>query len=173
MLALILGGAASGKSEYAEGLVLSQPGPHLYLATMEPWGREGRARVRKHRASRRGRGFRTIERYTGLAGLSLPGSASVLLEDLGNLTANELFRPDGGGPEAVLSGLEHILKICRNLTVVTNEVFSGGREYAGDTLRYLEALAWLNRSLAARADLVVETVCGLPDVWKGAQPWER
>ena len=172
MLALILGGAASGKSEYAERLVLSRPGPHFYLATMEPWGEEGQARVRKHRGSRSGRGFRTVERYVDLSGLSLPSDAGVLLEDLGNLTANELFRPDGGGEDAVTAGLAHLAKTCRNLIVVSNEIFSGGQDYGEDTVRYLEALASLNRSLAARADLVVEVVCGLPDLWKGELPWE-
>ena len=152
--------------------MLSQPGPHVYLAAMEPWGEEARARIDKHRRSRSGRGFQTIERYTGLSGLALPPKASVLLEDLGNLTANELFRPDGGGEDAVISGLEHLARTCRNLTVVTNEVFAGGQDYGEDTLRYLKALASLNRSVAAKADLVAEIVCGLPDVWKGAPPWE-
>ena len=167
MLALILGGAASGKSEYAEDLVLSQTGVPVYLATMEPFGQEGEARVRKHRAARRGRGFLTVERYADLAGLTLPPDACILLEDLGNLVANELFRPDGGGEPAVLEGLDRLLASCRHVTVVTNEVFSGGRTYAGDTLRYLEVLARTNRYLAARADLVAELVCGLPDLWKG------
>lgn len=170
MLTLILGGAASGKSEYAERLVLSQSGPHLYLATMEPWGEEGQARVKKHRDSRKDRGFQTVERYTDLRGLVLPQDASILLEDLGNLTANELFRADGGGEAAVRAGLEHLTKACRNLTVVTNEAFSGGQDYGEDTVRYLEVLARLNRSLAGKADLVAEIVCGLPDAWKGELP---
>ena len=55
---------------------------------------------------------------------------------------------------------------------MSNEIFSGGQDYGEDTVRYLEALARLNRSLAARADLVVEVVCGLPDLWKGELPWE-
>lgn len=170
MLTLILGGSASGKSEYAERLVMDQPGPHIYLATMEPWGDEGAARVEKHRANRRGRDFLTVERYIDLSRLSLPPNGSVLLEDLGNLTANELFRPDGGGEQAVFSGLEDLANTCKNLTVVTNEVFSGGQGYDADTIRYLKTLARINRRLAAKADLVIEVSCGLPDVWKGALP---
>ena len=56
---------------------------------------------------------------------------------------------------------------CANLTVVTNEVFSGGSDYEGDTLHFLRELAALNRELAARADRVVELVCGLEHVLKG------
>ena len=170
MLALILGGAASGKSEYAESLVIGQPGPHIYLATMEPWGREGRDRVKKHRLARKDRGFQTVERYIDLSHAVLPPRASVLLEDLGNLVANEMFRPDGGGVDAVLSGLIHLEKNCENVTVVSNDIFSGGQSYGEGTLRYLEALAMIHRRLAANADLVVESVCGLADVWKGRLP---
>ena len=167
MFTLIVGSAASGKSAFAEEIALALPGERLYLATMEPWGTEGTARVEKHRQARAGRGFRTVERNTALDGLSLPPDASVLLEDLGNLTANELFHTAGGGAEAVLSGLDHLTACSRNLTVVSNEVFSAGRDYEGDTLRYLKTLAQIHRTLAARADRVVEVVCGLPDVWKG------
>ena len=167
MLTLILGAAASGKSEYAERFVRAQPGEHIYLATMEPWGEESAARIAKHRAARAGRGFFTVERYVGLDRLSLPQEAVVLLEDLGNLTANELFRPDGGGEEALRAGLDALTERCRNLTIVTNEVFSGGQTYQGDTLRYLQVLARTNRWLASRADLVIEVICGLPDIWKG------
>ena len=50
------------------------------------------------------------------------------------------------------------------MTIVTNEVFSGGWSYGEETLDYLRALARINRELAAEANLVVEVVCGLPNV---------
>ena len=149
MFTLVVGGASSGKSVYAEAHTLTLDGPRVYLATMRPFGPEGQARVLAHRAQRRGKGFRTAERYTNLAALSLPPASNVLLECLGNLVANELFDPDGGGPGCALSGVEALL------------------DYQGDTLAYLRELAWTNRALAARADRVVEVVCGLPNVLKG------
>lgn len=45
MLTLVLGGAASGKSEYAETLVLRSALPRYYLATMQVWDAECAARV--------------------------------------------------------------------------------------------------------------------------------
>ena len=171
MLSLIIGGAGSGKSALAESLCCALDGPRLYLATMEPFDGECRARIARHRSQRAGKGFRTLERYADLAGAAVPAGASVLLEDLGNLTANELYRPDGGGEAAVLAGVLALRGRCAHLTAVTNEVFSGGAAYAGDTLRYLGALARVNRRLAAEADTVVEVVCGLPNLLKGALPW--
>jgi adenosylcobinamide kinase/adenosylcobinamide-phosphate guanylyltransferase len=170
MLTLVVGGAASGKSAFAEAVTTALPGPRLYLAAMEPFGEEARARIARHRALRAGKGFQTLERYVDLSGAPLPAGANVLLEDLGNLAANELYRPDGGGEAAALAGVLAAAR-CAHLTVVTNEVFSGGMDYEGDTLRYLGALARLNRALAARADTVVEVVCGLPNLLKGELPW--
>lgn len=164
---LVTGGAASGKSEFAEVHALTLPRQRVYLATMEPFGTEGRLRVARHRRMRAGKGFETVERYTDLAGLQLPDGANILLECLGNLLANELYSHRGGGSQAVLAGMKHLLSRSAHLTVVTNEVCSGGTDYAGDTLRYMRELARLNRALAAQADLVVEVVCGLPNVLKG------
>ena len=165
MFALVIGGAASGKSRFAEEHTLKLPGRRIYLATMEPYGAADR--IEKHRCQRAGKGFETVERYVNLKGLRLPCGANVLLECLGNLMANELYAPQGGGADAVLAGLDHVLSQCGHLTVVTNEVCSGGAHDEGDTLAYLEELARVNRIFAARADLVVEVVCSLTNVWKG------
>lgn len=172
MFTLIIGGAGSGKSAFAERLVQGRPGPRVYLATLQPYDGECLARIARHRAQRAGKGFTTLERCTDLAGAAplLPPRAAVLLECLGNLTANELYSPQGAGAGAALAGVLALLPACRDLTVVTNEVFSGGAAYEGDTLHYLRELAQANRALAARADLVVEVVCGLPHVLKGALP---
>ncbi len=97
---------------------------------------------------------------------------TALLEDLGNLTANELYDPAGAGPQtaqAILSGLDAVYAQCETLIVVSNEVFSGGADYAGDTDRYLLALAQVNNALAARADAVVRVVCGIPVYYKGVE----
>lgn len=167
MLTLVIGGAGCGKSAFAEAHVCRLPGEKNYLATMLPHGAEAEARIRKHRLQRAGRGFVTLERGLALERAVLPPEANILLEDLSNLLANELFEPSGGGIDAVRRGLRHLVDHSANLTVVTNEVFSGGAQYGEESLRYLRDLADLNRELAARADLAVELVCGLPNVLKG------
>lgn len=174
MFTLVIGGAASGKSEYAERLILRSPArPRLYIAAMQPLDAESRARVARHRALRAGKQFLTVERYTDLAGAVLPAGGAVLLECLSNLTANELYDPAGAGEDtvgAVLRGVEAVRAQCRDLVAVSSEVFCGGSAYAGDTARYLRVLAEINRRLAARADNVAEVVCGQAIYYKGKEP---
>ena len=170
MLTLVVGGAASGKSAYAERLVLQTALPRYYLATMQVWDAECAARVEKHRRMRAEKQFETLECPLHLGTVRLPARGTALLEDLGNLTANELYDPAGAGEaaaSAILDGLGRLAAQCEHLVVVSNEVFSGGADYAGDTDRYLKALAQVNNALAARADAVVRVVCGIPVYYKG------
>ena len=170
MLTLVVGGAASGKSEYAERLVLQTALPRYYLATMQVWDAECAARVEKHRRMRAEKQFETLECPLHLGTVRLPARGTALLEDLGNLTANELYDPAGAGEaaaSAILDSLDRLAAQCEHLVVVSNEVFSGGANYAGDTDRYLKALAQVNNALAARADAVVRVVCGIPVYHKG------
>ena len=172
MLTLVVGGAASGKSAYAERLVLQTALPRYYLATMQVWDAECAARVEKHRRMRAEKQFETLECPLHLGTVRLPARGTALLEDLGNLTANELYDPAGAGEaaaSAILDGLGRLAAQCEHLVVVSNEVFSGGANYAGDTDRYLKALAQVNNALAARADAVVRVVCGIPVYYKGVE----
>ena len=176
MFTLIIGGSASGKSEYAEQHVFSLPGERIYLATMIPWDEECVRRIEKHREARKERGFRTIEQYTRLERLLLPADGNVLLEDLSNLLSNTWFGAEShagdgqaageGAAEEILSGIGHLLESACHVTVVTNEIGLGGADYGEQTLLFMEKLGCLNRKLAARADQVVEVVCGIPVILK-------
>lgn len=155
MLTLVIG-SASGKSEFAEGLILKSPAwPRYYLATMEVFDGECRARVARHRAMRAEKRFETIECPVNLASVRLPEPGAVLLEDLGNLAANELYSPKGAGEQsldAILHGIDSLLSQCSDLVIVSNELFTGGRDYLGDTDIYLRLMADAHRCLAQRAD---------------------
>lgn len=104
MVIVVYGGNASGKSalaeELAEKLFLRQSeedeksGDKVYLATMQRDGStEAEERIAKHRELRDGKGFVTVECPANLVEhCQLPENVStVLLEDVGNLVANELF----------------------------------------------------------------------------------
>ena len=91
-LILILGGARSGKSTYAERLAAesSPTGRVLYVATAQAWDDEMRARIARHRENRPA-GWRTIEAPTeaGRAAAEAADDAEVILIDcLTLLTSN-------------------------------------------------------------------------------------
>ncbi len=173
MLSLITGGSASGKSEFAEQLLMTTKAKtRVYLATMDPCDRECEVRILRHRAARAGRGFLTIERAVGLSGTMLPKDCAILLECLSNLAANELFSEAGAHERAfeeILSGLEVIYSQTEDVVVVSGEVFSDGEPYDAETLRYLKLLGRLNAAIAQRADRVVEVVYSIPVYHKGAK----
>lgn len=174
MMTLVVGGSASGKSAWAEELVLrSAARPRIYIATMEPYDDECLRRIERHRQLRARKEFETVECYRDLEHLTVPAGGTVLLECMGNLCANELFRP-GGSREAargsILRGVDALRCRCQNLIVVSNEVFSGGSRYGEGTLDYMKLLARVNRDLAARAEAVCEVVCGIPVYHKGGAP---
>ena len=177
MTILTIGGAASGKSAYAENLLLRLSGdaPRVYVATMEPYGAEAAARIAKHRQARAGKGFQTIERCRNLAALSVPAGSAVLLEDLGNLCANELYSPAEDDPGAkreeaaenrIMDGIGHLREQCRDLLIVSNDVFTGGTAWRGDTDHYLRLLGRLHCRIAERAEGVCEVVCGTAVYYK-------
>jgi len=169
MMIYISGGSGSGKSAFAESLIVrSSPAHRAYIATMEPFGEEGAARIARHRALRQGKGFTTYECPTALTAPELPKGCAALLEDLTNLFANEWFgaRREGAA-DRVLRGIDKLSASADLLVVVGNDLFSDGMDYDRDTLAYLEALARLNRAVAARADAVYEVVCGIPICHKG------
>lgn len=170
MRTLVTGGAASGKSGYAEALAALFAGPRFYIATLIPRDEESLARIERHHRMRAERGFCTLERYFDIEALRLPAQGTALLECLGTLTANEMFekhefREDVA--QKILGGISNLEIQCEELVVVTNDVFGGGCAYAGETLQYMETLGMLNRALAARFERVVEVVCGIPVVLKG------
>lgn len=179
MLILVTGGSASGKSEYAEQRITmlhKQENALLYLATMQPYGEEGAARVEKHRKQRAQRHFDTLEWYQNLQEASIPEHSDILLECMSNLAANEMFREEIS-PERIpvhiaecetriLDGVAHLLNACDNLVIVTNEVFSDTLSYDAFTLAYIQLLGHINAALAQMADEVVEVVYGIPVVHK-------
>ncbi len=169
MVILLLGGSASGKSRWAEGLAVAlrrrSGGPLLYLATMAAEDGESRRRVTRHRKLRAGKGFLTVERPVGLMELSLPPGATILVEDLGNLVANEVFSPEGGGERAVRLGLEHLRRQAKHLILVGNEIFSDGEAWQGEMAAYLRLLAQAQAACAAWSGAAGAVICGIP-LWQ-------
>lgn len=172
MLILVTGGSGSGKSEFAESLVLQfHTKPYLYIATMYPFDEECHQRISRHRAMRREKEFDTLECYTELADADVSGYGTVLLECMSNLTANEMYQEGGAGDrcvEAILAGVKRVEASCEHLIIVSNEIFSDGIDYDEETKQYQKYLGTINQEIARAADLVVEVVYSIPVVHKGS-----
>ena len=165
MLTLIVGGSASGKSAFAESYAMEAGENRIYIATMQPMDNECVARIEKHRRMRAEKNFRTMECYTGLKKVRVPKDSVVLLECMSNLTANEIYAPEGVGEDAcaeeILAGVKALEQQCRHLVIVSNEVFEGGTDYDPSTVRYLDILGKTNREIAKMADVAAEIAAGV------------
>lgn len=192
MIYVITGVSGSGKSEYAENLAvkLAAGDPLYYVATMEPYGQEGKRRIERHHKLRAGKGFQTIECYRNITqiieqtGADRCRKSTILLECMSNLLANEMFgkqcnelvtekvqlseeafpgQIESRSPDdRLLSEMSYVSRQCRHLIIVTNEVFSDGIEYAPETREYIRQLGRLNRKLVIMADEAVEVVYTVP-----------
>ena len=171
MLELVTGGSGSGKSAYAESRICEYnrqaPKPLFYIATMYPYGEETEKKIERHRMLRKGKGFETLEWYTGLKQHLEEGSlkgADVLLECMSNLVANEMYMESGAGchaDQAILEGIQELNQQCANLVIVTNEVFSESVPDSPEMKEYKRILGRINREIAAMADQVTEVIYGI------------
>lgn len=171
---LVYGGSGSGKSAWAERELLARAeGRAVYLATMEPGGGEAERRIRRHRAMRErhgaaaGKRFVTLEQPVDIGRAAVRTGDWVLLEDLGNLLANEIWSPAGAGERAVeriLAGIGSLADRAELVAVVSCDAFADGGGYDPETERYIRWLGQLHREIARMGAEVVEVVCGLAAV---------
>ena len=173
MIAVIYGGAGSGKSSYAEKLLLSlSEGRRIYLATMMKKGAEDEKIIERHKKQRDGMGFETIEKPFGIHETYIPEECGVLLEDIPNLVSNELFSYNGicekeEAYDRIVNGLDHLSMAARDLVIVTGNVFEDGISYGEMTEIYMELLGDINMYLAKICDVFAEITCGYPVFYKG------
>jgi adenosylcobinamide kinase / adenosylcobinamide-phosphate guanylyltransferase len=167
-LTLVLGGARSGKSRYAESIIVALPPPWVYVATAQAGDDEMAARINAHRA-RRPAGWQTVETPHDLAGaLATSGTKPVLVDCL-TLWLSNLLLADTDIDEE-MEELELALASRQAATaLVANEVGSGIVPEHPLGRRFRDLHGVLNQRIAARADRVVLMVAGLPLSLKGGQ----
>jgi adenosylcobinamide kinase / adenosylcobinamide-phosphate guanylyltransferase len=164
---LVLGGARSGKSRYAESLMAALPPPWIYIATAEAGDAEMAGRIAAHRA-RRGPNWRTIEALANLDRVLADHRSEPVLVDCLTLWLSKLLLDDGALEDEMVRVEKSLLLATAPKVLVSNEVGAGivPEHPLGRRFRDLQGV--LNQRVAAIADCVVLMVAGLPLVVKGS-----
>jgi adenosylcobinamide kinase/adenosylcobinamide-phosphate guanylyltransferase len=166
-LTLILGGARSGKSRYAETLIEASGLTPYYIATAEALDDEMSARIAQHR-ERRGNHWQTIEEPLALAETLAKVNAEgrALMVDcltlwLTNLMVHDLaVENEVGKLLATLDGLDGAA------ILVSNEVGQGIMPTNRMARRFIDHAGWLHQELAKKADRVLFMTAGLAQQMK-------
>ena len=168
---LVLGGAASGKSRYAEAVAKRFGKRRIYMATAQAFDAETAEKISSHRAQRAGDGWRTVEAPLDLAGAldRAEPDATILIDCLTMWLSNIILAERD--VEACCDTLLAAISARSGPTVtVSNEVGQGIVPDNALARRFREAQGALNRRLATESDCVVAVMAGLPLALKGPLP---
>ncbi len=169
-LTLVVGGARSGKSAFAERLITASARPRRYIATAEAWDDEMRDRIARHREDR-GAAWTTVEAPLDLAAaLAQAHRDEAILVDCATLwLTNHLLADHDLVAES--ARLVAALAACpAPVVIVSNETGWGIVPDNALARRFRDEQGRLNQRLAAEAALVVTVIAGLPMVLKGQLP---
>ena len=174
---LILGGARSGKSRFAQELAAKPGKKVLFVATGEPLDEEMRARIDTHKKSRPA-GWRTLEAPTNVARAlrGKIGDADVVIIDCITLLVSNLMEDEntdaGTWEKKVVTEIKSLITLLKNskanFIIVSNEVGLGLVPTTPIGRAYRDILGIANQMLARNADEVYLMVAGIPVVLKGA-----
>ena len=167
---LVLGGARSGKSRFAQDRAERSGLDLVFVATAQAYDREMEERIAHHAEARDGR-WQLIEAPYDLAeAIGEAGDGRLLLVDCMTLwLSNVLLR--GDDVERATASLAAAIGTLRGPAIfVSNEVGSGIVPDNALARRFRDAQGRLNQVLAARCEMVVLVVAGLPLVLKPQAP---
>lgn len=166
---LVTGGARSGKSLHAEGLVRASAREPVYVATCAAFDAEMTARIDRHR-EQRGPGWITIEEPRDIAAVIAreAGPARAVLVDCLTLWLSNLLFAEADIPAETDRLADALRASAGPVVLVTNEVGSGIVPENALARRFRDEQGRLNRHIAEIADAVVLVAAGLPLVLKPA-----
>ena len=183
MIHLVLGGARSGKSRFAESLVMQRVSDNknitgslqlecLYFATAEALDSEMAARIEQHQLSRQTEAidWRTIESPLALSAAlkrNVQHSSLVLIDCLTLWLTNHLLQGADNWQAVKAEFLLTIAELPGEIILVSNEVGCGIVPMGEISRRFVDEAGWLHQDIAAIADRVTLVTAGLPLRLKG------
>lgn len=169
-LTFVLGGASSGKSAFAESLVVKSQAPRVYLATSRIYDAEMRTKVADHIQSR-GPDWQTIEEPRDMAAaLAKVPADHVVLLDCASMWLTNVIMDEADLALETQIFLRAIAKCAARVVVVSNEVGMGVVPDTPLGRQFRDAQGKLNQELAEISDLAVMVVAGMPLTLKGTLP---
>ncbi len=161
----VIGGAKSGKSLYAEKLILQHKPPYLYIATAEALDEEMKARIKKHQ-QRRGKDWITKEVPLEIVRVLEEFSSKnfPILVDCVTLWLSNLMMAEKDVEKEVLKLCELLERFNENtpLVIVSNEVGFGIVPDNELARRFRDVAGWTNQLIANRSRFVTMVVAGIP-----------
>lgn len=166
---LVIGGARSGKSRYAQARAEALALKPVYVATAQAFDAEMALRIARHQADR-GPQWRTVEAPLALAEtIAVQATANrVLLVDCLTLWLTNLILGEHDPVAARAALLDSLRAAAGPIVLVTNEVGLGIVPENALARRFRDEAGWLNQALAAVVDEVQLVTAGLPLRLKGA-----
>ena len=166
MKTLVLGGARSGKSRFAEGLARGFEGPRTYIATAEPFDEEMRQRIARHRDQRAADGWTTLEAPLDPAA-ALRGAEGLVLLDCVTVWLGNLMHHGRDMNESVEGLLTALGETQSRVVLVSNEVGLSIVPENAMARRFRDEQGIANQKLSAAVDEVFFIAAGLPLRLKG------
>ena len=167
-LTLVLGGAASGKSAFAEQLICRSGAERVYIATAQAMDDEMQVKISAHRQAR-GPDWITFETPLNVApALAEVTKDQVVLLDCATMwLSNHLFAESD--LDTCTRGLLAACSACAGrIVIVSNEVGQGIVPDNALARQFRNAQGTLNQAIAAQSDTTIFVTAGLPLVLKGA-----
>lgn len=168
MIALVLGGARSGKSRYAARVARELSESPVIVATSRIHDADHAARIARHRADR-GPEWTTIEEEKAIARVDLAGR--VVVVDCATLWLTNLFfdgdRDVDATREVARAEVERMAAIDATWIVVSNELGMSPHAATEVGRKFVDLQGFVNQDVATRAAAVTLMVAGIPMAAKG------
>ena len=165
---LVLGGTNSGKSQFAEDLIVQSGRPRRYIATAQAWDVEMRAKIKSHQVQR-GPEWKTVEVPLEVEAALLEAQpGEIILLDCVTLWLSNLMMNDRDIKKSCSSLSATLQRAPCPVIIVSNEVGQGITPDNAMARTFMKHQGHLNQLLALHAEEVYFVTAGLPQKLKGA-----